>query len=307
MSDERTPEQVIKDRKEAIRSGQAEEEQWLPVFDPLHPEASANFDGDAPEIVVGGHEEAEEVDTSVVTVKLDELNSLKAQAETARAVKEGIEGLASRIGAQPQAQPVNTPKKSAEEFYAEHAEEMYDPTKGAKLMRQYNKMVAEEEVGPIVSSLSTELAKTKRELLETRDPLFKKYAAEVDALVNSQPSNVRMQSNIYELAWGQVRQTHEADIRGELVKSEVKEQVQAALKELGLEIDEKTGKPKSQAQAKPPAYASGAGGRAPSQPVAGTRPRAVIKDAETEAKLRSEAKRRGMDFNDLLRAKGLLR
>jgi hypothetical protein len=44
-----------------------------------------------------------------------------------------------------------------------------------------------------------QIARQNRELLEARDPHFKKYKAEVDALIASQPPNVRSLPNIHEL------------------------------------------------------------------------------------------------------------
>lgn len=251
------------------------------------------------EVAVGP--EPVEEDKSKVTITVEDLAALKAQGDSAKAVKEGIEALSAKLG-QPtvvQAPPANAPQQTAEEFLAEHSDDLFDKEKGPAVFLKGVKMVAEKEYGGMLQGLSTSLANTRRELLEAKDPHFKKYKAEIEALVAQQPPNIRMQPNVYELAWDAVRKTHQAEIEEETVTDRVAKAVEAKLKELGLDAETL----KKQGGARPAAHVQS---ESRSAPVVTTAQKRTVRlpDAATRVALEAEAKRKGMDLEDLLRVRG---
>ena len=288
---------VISELKEKVARGEIPEggtEKWIPTEE--NPQAAADIQREADgniEVVTGEEEETPEEKPAVSTISPEELAALRAQADTAKALREVVEGLASRL-AQPAAPPVNTPVESPEEFFEKHADEIFDPQKGAKVLRKYTEMVGEQKYGKVFQGLSTELANTRKELLESRDPYFKRWKGEVEALVAQQPAEVRSQPNIWELAWQSVRQKHSSEIEAETIKEKVDAAVAEALKAHGIEAGKR-----------PPVAANGEARSAP-QGQAQTR-KVRLPDAATEARLRAEATRKGMDFNDLLIAKGYIK
>jgi len=237
----------------------------------------------------------------VVTMTPEEFETLKRQSDSASAVKAGLEGLASKLQAPaPVVQtPVNAPSETPEEYFEKHADEIFDKEKGAAVLRRYNKLVAEQEYGPMLRGLSSALATTRKELLEAKDPHFKKYKVEVDALVAQQSPEVQLAPDIYERAWIAVRQKHQAEIEEETVNDRVGKAVEAKLKELGIDPT----KPK--ADARPAAHVSG---EARSTPQITTNAKRSVRlpDAATKAKLEAGAKRKGMDLEDLLRVRGYI-
>jgi hypothetical protein len=238
----------------------------------------------------------------VVTLSPAEFAALKAQGDSASAISKGIEKLGERM-AYPQAQvptPVNTPTQSPEEYYAEHADDLFDKEKGAKVMAEFSKRIAERDYGPMVANLGAQLASTKKELLKAKDPMFAKYEKEIDALVASQPANVRSQPDIYDRAWITVRENHRSEIEEETVTAKVNAAVEAALKARGIDPT------KPATDARPAAYANSAarsGGAAP----AGAKRTVRLPDEATRIKLENEARRRGMAMDDLLRSKGYVK
>jgi len=247
------------------------------------------------EVVVG--DVKEEAPATNVTLTSEEFAALKASGDSAKALQLGLEGLSSKLVPQAQAPAVNAPTETPEEYYAAHADDLFDKDKGGKVLAEYSKRVMEREYGPMFSNVSAQLVATRKELLETRDPMYKKYSSEVEALVKSLPASAQLQPDIYERAWQNVRQKHQPEIEEESVNARVEAAVEKKLKELG--IDSKATK----GNERPPAYANSAarsGGSAP-----GSSKRTVrLPDEQTRVKLEREALRKGLDFNDLLRSKG---
>jgi hypothetical protein len=240
-----------------------------------------------------------EVKTEVVTMTPEEFAALKAQGDAARAMREGIEGLSAKLGAsQPAPMPINTPSQTPEEYFAEHSDEIFDKEKGAAVLAKHSKMIAEREYGPLLRGMSTSLSNTRRELLEAKDPHYKKYKAEVEALVASQPPEVRIAPDIYERAWQNVRANHAAEIEAASVKEQVDKAVEAKLKELGIDP--------SKPQGRPAAHVNSEGRSTPAISSSSTRQRVRLPDAATKTALEAEAKRKGMDIEDLLRVKGYM-
>ena len=238
----------------------------------------------------------------VVTMTPEEFAALKASSDSAKAVKEGIEGLASRLVAPPAAPaPANAPQQTPEEFFEEHADEMFDPKKGGELLAKHQKMVAEREFAPLLQGMSTKIAGMSKKLLRSEDPHFKKYEAEVDALVAQQPPNVRNQPNIYELAWQQVRQNHQAEIEEETVNERVNKALDEKLRALGLDPTKPI-----QGQ-RPPAHVNSASRSTPAVSSAGGSTRRVrLPDEKTLTALKAEAQRKGLDLEDLLKTRGYM-
>lgn len=248
------------------------------------------------EIAVGAEPEAKKPE--VVTLSPAEFAALKAQGDSAAAIQKGIEGLGSRLSSPAQAQqPANAPTQTPEEFYAEHADDMFDKEKAPKVMAQYNKMLMEREYGPMFNAQAQALVATKKELLKSKEPLFSKYEAEVENLVRSQPANAQLAPDIYDRAWLAIRQQHQAEIEEDSVKSKIDEAVNARLKELGIDLA------KVKSGERPPAYVNS---ESRSQQASGSTKRTIrLPDEATRAKYEREALRRGMDLADLLRTKGL--
>jgi hypothetical protein len=275
-------------------------------FSPTNPENIAagaeteeTEEGSSLEVSVGPEEEEK---PEVVTLSPEEFAALKASGDSAKAVQAGLEGLASKLQPQViQAPTANSPRQTSEEFFAEHSDDIFDKEKGAKTLKQYNRMVADEEYGPMLRGMSTTLANTRKELLEAKDPHFKKYKAEVEALVSQQPADVQLKPDIYELAWQTVRARHQEEIVGETVKMQVADAVAAELKRLGidpLKLPANGGRP--------PAHTSGEGRSVPQGSASGGRAKVRLPDAKTESALRAEATRRGLDFEDLLKTRGYM-
>jgi hypothetical protein len=253
-----------------------------------------------PELDIAVGEAPLEAKPDVVTLSPAEFAALKAQGDSAAAIAKGIESLGSRMGAPAQAAPpANTPVQTPEEFFAEHSDDLFDKEKGAKLMAEYNKRLMEREYGPMFANVSSQLASTKRDLLAARDPLFKKYEAEIEALVKSQPQNVQVQPDVYDRAWLTIREKHRSEIEEETVNARVNEAVAKALKEAGIEPGKKG------AGDRPPAYENSASRSAGAAPAAGKRT-VRLPNEETRKKLENEARRRGIDMADLLRSKGYM-
>ena len=249
------------------------------------------------EVVVGPEEKLDDK-PEVVTMTPEEFAALRASSDSAKAVRDGIEGLASRLAPQQGPMPVNTPQQTPEEFYAEHSDDLFDKVKGAKVLRQYTKLVSEQEYGPILQNLSTSLSNTRKELLEARDPQYKKYKTEVEQLVASQPPNVRANPDIFEQAWNVVRQRHQAEIEEETVNEKVSKALDAKLKELGID-------PSKPAQ-RPAAHVNSEGRSIPQQSTSGTRARVRLPDEATRKSLEAEALRKGMELEDLLKIRGYI-
>lgn len=263
------------------------------------PESEEEVETPQTEIVVGEEEKAAEEKPEVVTMSPSEFASLKAQSDSAKAIKEGIEGLSSKLS-YPQAQQTpaaNSPQETPEEFFAKNADDMFDKDKGGKLLREYNKRVAQQEYGPIISGLSSSLATTRKELLESRDANFRKYKTEVEALVASQPPDVRIQPDIYERAWATVKTKHQAEIDEDTVSRKVDEALAAKLKELGIDP--------TKPAARPPVHVNSEGRSTPASG-AGAARKVRLPDQATKEKLEREALRRGMNMDDLLRVKGYI-
>ena len=238
-----------------------------------------------------------EENPEVVTMTPEEFAALKAQGDSTRAMKEGIEGLAAKLQVPVAApQPVNASTQTAEEFFTEHSDEIFDKEKGAAVLKKFTKMASEQEYGGLLRGLSTSLSNTRKELLEAKDPQYKKYKAEVEALVASQPPDVQISPDIHERAWATVRQRHQSEIEAESVKEQVDKAVEAKLKELGIDP--------SKPQGRPAAHINSEGRSTPTVSSSTSRPRVRLPDAATETRLRAEATRKGMDFEDLLRVKG---
>lgn len=253
------------------------------------------------EVLVGPEKEEEKPD--VVTMTSEEFAALKASSDSARAVREGIEGLSAKLG-QPQVvqqAPVNGPQQTPEEYFAEHSDEMFDKEKGAKVFETYSKMISERNYGPTLRGLSTKLANMSKERLEEKDPHFKKYKAEVDALVAQQPPDVRLAPDIYERAWLAVRQNHQAEIEADNVASQVATAVDKKLKELGIDPTKL-----ATTSGRPAAHVGSEGRSTPSVSTTERKRSVRLPDAATEQKLRAEAMRKGMDFEDLLRQRGYI-
>ena len=179
------------------------------------------------EIAVG--EPEPEKKPEVVTLSPAEFATLKAQGDSAQAIQKGIEGLSNRFAAPQVAPPANAPMQTPEEFYADHADDMFDKEKAPKIMRQYNKMVMEAEYGPMFNAQAQALVATKKELLVSKEPLFKKYESEVEQLVKSQPGNVQLQPDVYDRAWLTIRERHRSEIEEESVNDKVAKAVEAKL------------------------------------------------------------------------------
>jgi hypothetical protein len=253
-------------------------------------------DNSALEVVVGPEEKLDDK-PEVVTMTPEEFAKLRASSDSAKALRDGIEGLASRLAPQQGPMPVNMPQQTPEEFYAEHSDDLFDKEKGAKVLRQYTKLVSEQEYGPILQNLSMSLSNTRKELLEARDPQYKKYKTEVEQLVASQPPNVRANPDIFEQAWNVVRQRHQAEIEEETVNEKVSKALDAKLKELGID-------PSKPAQ-RPAAHVNSEGRSVPQQS-SGTRTRVRLPDEATRKSLEAEALRKGMELEDLLKIRGYI-
>ena len=250
------------------------------------------------EVAIGPEKEEK---PEVVTLTPEEFAALKASGDSARAVQAGLEGLASKLGAQqaaPAPMPVNAPQQTAEEFFAEHSDEIFDKEKGAAVLKKFTKMASEQEYGGLLRGLSTTLANTRKELLETKDPHYKKYSKEVEALVASQPPDVRIAPDIYERAWAKVRNDHQNEIEEEVVNDKVAKAVEAKLKELGIDPNTKAG------DTRPAAHVNSAGRSIPER---GSRAKVRFPDEATKTKLDAEADRRGIEREDLYRARGYLK
>ena len=282
-------------------------------FSPLNPENAAagavkeeeegrvEEGSDELEVAVGPEEETK---PDVVTLTPEEFNALKASSDSAKAVKEGIEGLASRLQTPTtvvQAPPANAPQQTAEEFFAEHSDDIFDKEKGAAVLKKFTKMASEQEYGPLLRGLSSGLAATKKELLETKDPYFKRYKGEVEALVAQQPADVQIAPDVYERAWAVVRARHQAEIDAENVKAQVDAAVEKKLKELGIDPS----KPPS--ASRPAAHVTSEGRSTPTRTAEGARPRARVPDEKTLSELKELARRKGMDLNDLLKVRGYIK
>lgn len=250
------------------------------------------------QVLVGEEPPAEEPKPDIVTLTPQQFAELKAQSDSAKAIREGIEGLSSRLAVPQAPLPANSPVQTAEEFLEENGEIMFDSKKGPPILKKFVKMVADQEYGPAMQAQALALQATKKELLEARDPNYKRYAKEVEALVASQPPVVRLQPNVYELAWNQIRQQHAEEISSEEVSKKVDEAVAKKLKELGIDPDKPT---------RPPAHVNSAARSTPAvTPTTETRKTVRLPDKATETRLREEAKRRGLDFETLLKAKGYM-
>jgi hypothetical protein len=251
------------------------------------------------EIQVGADPPAEK--PPVVTMTTAEFAALKAQGDSALAISKGIADLGNKLGA-PQAavvQPVNAPQQTPEEYYAEHADEVFDKEKAPSIMAKYNKMLMEREYGPMFNAQAAALVTTKKELLASRDEQFKRYEAEVEQLVRSQPANVQLNPNIYDQAWEVVRGKHRAELEEEAVNAKVAAAVEAKLKELGIDPT------KPAAEQRPAAYANSAsrpGGSGPSA----TKRTVRVPDQKTKQQLEAHALKRGLDIEDVLRQKGYM-
>lgn len=264
------------------------------------PQAEETPEDAALEVAVGPEPEAK---AEVVTLTPEQFAELKASGDSAKAVKEGIDALASKLSA-PQAvavAPVNAPQKTFEEIFEEVSDDLYDKTKGAGAFRKLAKMVGEQEYGPVVTGLSTELAATKKKLLLNEDPYFKKYLSEVDSLIAQQQPAVRNQANIYDLAWAEVRKRHASEIEDDTVTKKVDAGIAAKLKELGID-------PSKPVVAGRPAAHTGGEGR--STPTVTTSPGAKrtlrVPDAAARAKLENDAARKGVDIETLAKTRGFM-
>jgi hypothetical protein len=260
--------------------------------------ASASADEDEPlEVAVGPEEEAK---PEVVTMTPEEFAALKASGDSAKAVREGIESLSAKLGSAPppQQQVLNAPQETPEEFFQKNADDIFDHEKGAAVLRKYTKMVGEQEFGGVITNLSTSLQATKKELLEARDANYRKYKGEVETLVNQQPPNVRANPDIYEQAWNVVRQKHSSEIEAENVKSQVDKAVEQALRERGID-------PSKKGDMRPAAHVNSEGRSTPQAPGA-SRGKVRLPDEATKNKLMAEAKKKGMDLEDLLRLRGYM-
>jgi hypothetical protein len=253
---------------------------------------------DGPEISVGPEKEEK---ADVVTMTNEEFAALRASSDSARAIKEGIDSLAGKLGAPsaPVQQVVNAPQESPEEFFEKNADLIFDKEKGAAILAKYTKMVADKEYGGTLRGLSTTLANTRKELLEAKDPNFKKYKAEIEQLVAQQTPEIQMLPDVFERAWVTVKQRHQGDIEAESVKSQVDAAVTAKLKELGID-------PSKLGGGRPAAHVNSAGRSTPQVSTSG-RPQVRLPDEATKQGLTDAAMRKGMDLNDLLRARGYLK
>ena len=252
------------------------------------------------EIVVG--DETEETKPEVVTMTPEEFAALKAQSDSTRALKEGIEGLGASLRSPVSAPPppANAPTQTPEEYFAEHSDEIFDKEKGAGVLAKHSKMIAEREYGPLLRGLSTSLSNTRKELLESKDPHFKRYKAEIEALVSQQPADVQIAPDVWERAWVAIRQKHAPEIEAESVKAQVDAAVNAKLKELGIDPTKL-----ANGNARPAVHINSEGRSQPGVTNA-ARPKVRLPDAATKAKFEAEAKRKGMDIEDLLRARGYM-
>jgi len=238
----------------------------------------------------------------VVTLTPEEFAALKASSDTARATREGIESLATKLGQQqaPRPMPVNAPTQTAEEFFAEHSDEIFDKEKGAAVLKKFTKMASEQEYGGMLRGMSSALANTRKELLEAKDSNYKKYKGEVEALVASQTPEMQIAPDIYERAWASVRANHAEEIEDEKVNDKVAKAVEEALKAHGIDPSKPAGRP--------PAHVQSQGRSAPTISTEQNSGRRVrLPDAATEQKLRAEALRKGLDFEDLLKIRGLIK
>jgi hypothetical protein len=250
------------------------------------------------EVIVGdASEEKPATSPDVVVLKPEEFEKLRSQGDATAALARSFEGLADRLaGATAPPPPANAPEQTIEEFYAEHSDDLFDREKGAKAFAEATRRVVRKEYEPLLSSMGSQLALTRKELLESRDPYFKKYASEVEQLVSAQPAAVRIQPNIYEQAWDVVRKKHQAEIDAESVKTQVDEAVAAKLKELGIE----PGKP----AARPAAYENSSMGSRGGSPASPARRPIRLPDEATKQRLMAEAERKGLDFETYLTIKG---
>ncbi len=268
-----------------------------PIRDPENP--AVPDDLPETEIIIGDEKPEEEPKAEVVTLTPEDFAALKAQADSAKAVREGIEGLAGRLTTPAAPAPANAPTQSAEEFFAEHSDDIFDKEKGPALLKKFTKMVGEQEYGPVLQGLSSSLATTRKELLEARDPHYKKYKSEVEALVASQPPNVRSQPDIYERAWAQVRAQHQAEIEKETIDAKVDEALKAKFKELGIDPE----KP----QGRPAAHVSGEGRSIPQVTTGPVRRQARVPDEKTLAEIKAWAMQKGYDLDTALERRGYLK
>jgi hypothetical protein len=251
------------------------------------------------EIAIGAEPEAQKPE--VVSLSPAEYAALKAQGDSAKAIQDGIANLASGLRPQPQAQTANTPIQSPEEFFSEHSDDIFDKEKGAKIMAEFTKRVAERDYGPTLAAQAFALSEAKKELLESRDPLFKKYKREVEDLVSTQPPNVRMQPDIYDRAWLTIKQKHSIEIEEESVKSKVDAAVEAKLKELGIDVT----KARANANPRPAAYENSASRSSNAGSINGNGKRIIrLPDEATKQKFEREAARRGLELEDYLKIKG---
>jgi hypothetical protein len=233
----------------------------------------------------------------IVTMKPDELAALRAQADTAKAVRDGIEGLASKF-AQPQVQvPVNAPTQTPEEFYAEHSDDLFDKEKGPKVLAQFQDMVFKRDYGPVLQGMTARIGTLTKENLKATDPYFKDYENEVEALVKAQPANVQALPDVYDRAWMTIREKHRSEIEQKSIDAKVDERLNAKLKELGIESDAVGADKKPPVNANSAARAQGGGASA-------TKPVLRFKTEDDKQKAIREAERRGLSLGDYMRSRG---
>jgi hypothetical protein len=259
------------------------------VDDDLELEVEVDTEGDERdelEIAVG--DEPQEPAPKVDMLEPGELAALRAQADSARAIKEGIEGLASRLA--PQAQPANSPVQSPEEFMAEHMDDIFDKEKGPKLLAQYQKMVTDREYGPLIQSLSARVGTLTESVIEAQDPIYKDYRDEVRALVKSQPAGVQAMPDVFERAWLTIREKHRDEIEDKRIEAKVAERIKAR--------DEASASVKPPVRINSDARASGGGGSS-QRSVYRFKTEADKRDAEHQAELR------GLTLSDYLKGKGV--
>lgn len=199
-------------------------------------DAEPEFEDDEPEIIrlesndiPEEEDEPEDVPDEYQGVsKADivrQLKELQSKADSSQALKEGLEGLSSKLQQQPanyqQLVPQQQPGESDKAFRERFNEEVFKEDPYA-IMNEF----MQRTLGPLQANVGQNLVQTRKYMYktgeETKD-IYKQYEGEIEQFIKGLAPNVQTNPNVVDYAFSEVRKKHEKDIIEQEVERRVKE------------------------------------------------------------------------------------
>lgn len=163
-----------------------------------------------------------------------QMQGIQEQANSVQALKEGLEGLSSKL--QKQGQPVNAqtvpqqqPGESDEEFWKRVNSDIWSENPGGVI-----RDAVQREVSKITQSVGQSLVENRKLALKNdteKGEYYKRYEDEINQVISSVDPNVRTNPQVVDYAYQEILRRHADDLVEERASKKVSEAVQEQVRQ----------------------------------------------------------------------------